>query len=96
MASKKGVLTLQEKVDLRVHEQEKLSVRNLTNRFDIGKTQAAEIMEHKDELLNKFHSHVNPKQKRRLFKTEGLNIDKLCYEWFVYKKKKYLLQDQLY
>lgn len=89
MPPKKRMLTLQEKIDvIKTADKEKLGVRNLAGRFNIGKTQAAEILKNKEELLKKFSSHVNPLQKRSFFKTEGLNIDKLCYEWFVKARNK--------
>lgn len=89
MAPKKRMLTLQEKVKIiEIFNKEKPSVRNLAKQFNIGKTQAAEIVKNKEELLKNFNSNVHPAQKRRFFKTGGLNIDKLCYDWFVKVRNK--------
>lgn len=83
------MLTLQEKVKIiEIFNKEKPSVRNLAKQFNIGKTQAAEIVKNKEELLKNFNSNVHPAQKRSFFKTGGLNIDKLCYDWFVKARNK--------
>lgn len=57
MAPAKQFLTLQQKIKvIEVYNQEKLSVRKLSERFKIGKTQAAEIIKNKylNDVLN-FH-----------------------------------------
>ncbi|KAJ8950885.1 hypothetical protein NQ318_011185 [Aromia moschata] len=83
MAPKKNVLTLKEKLEVvKVLENEKLSVRDLAKKFNIGKTQAAQIAKHKEEIRTKCQSGINLDQKKGFLKTEGLNIDSLCYEWF--------------
>lgn len=51
-------------------------------RFNIGKTQAAEITKKKDDIRSKWQSGINVNQKKSFLKTEGLNTDKLCFEWF--------------
>jgi hypothetical protein len=52
-------------------------------RFNIGKTQAAELAKKKEDIRSKWQSGVNVNQKKSLLKPEGLNIDKMCYQWFV-------------
>ncbi|KAH0817235.1 hypothetical protein GEV33_005556 [Tenebrio molitor] len=66
-----------------VYNVEKLSVRELAARFKIGKTQPSVIIKKREELAAKWQSNTNVNQKRSFFKTEGLNIDKLCYDWFI-------------
>lgn len=89
MSTKRHTLTLREKIDIvKVYEGERLSVRDLANRFNIGKTQAAEIIKKRTELLNKWHSNVNTAERRSFLKPEGLHIDRLCYEWFIKARSK--------
>ncbi|KAJ3615426.1 hypothetical protein MTP99_007389 [Tenebrio molitor] len=84
MAPKKNMLTLKEKMEVvNVLDKEKLSVRALAKRFNIGKTQAAELAKKKEDIRSKWQSGVNVNQKKSLLKPEGLNIDKMCYQWFV-------------
>lgn len=86
---KKRLLTLKEKIDvIEAHSKQKLGVRLLGKKFQIGKTQAANIIKNKEELLQKWNANVNVNQKRSFFKTEGFNIDKLIYEWFVKARSK--------
>lgn len=78
------ILTLKEKVDvINIFDKEKLSVRELAKRCNIGKTQAADIIKNRNELMLRWSSNANVNQKRTFCKTEGLNVDKLCYEWFL-------------
>lgn len=69
-------------------DEEKTSVRELAKRFHIGKTQAAEIIKKREDIRAKWHAGTNVNQKRSFFKTEGLQVDKLCYEWFVKARNK--------
>ncbi|XP_066157788.1 tigger transposable element-derived protein 6-like [Euwallacea fornicatus] len=89
MAPTKRLLTLKEKLQVvEVYDREKLSVRNLAARFNIGKTQASEIIKKREQLLNSCVTSFNSEQKRSFFKTKGFNIDKLTYEWFVKARNK--------
>lgn len=89
MSTKRHILTLEEKIDIvKVYDSEKLSVRDLSKRFKIGKTQAAEIVKKRAELLNKWHSNINTAVKRSFLKPEGLRIDGLCYDWFIKARSK--------
>jgi predicted DNA-binding protein YlxM (UPF0122 family) len=82
-------LTLKEKMQIvDVYNVEKLSVRELAARFKIGKTQASVIIKKREELAAKWQSNTNVNQKRSFFKREGLNIDKLCYDWFIKARSK--------
>jgi predicted DNA-binding protein YlxM (UPF0122 family) len=89
MSAKHHSLTLKEKLEIvNVYNKEKLSVRDLSKRFNIGKTQAAEIVKKRTELLNKWHSNVNILAKRTFLNAKGLNIDKKCYDWFTKSRSK--------
>ncbi|KAJ8929783.1 hypothetical protein NQ314_017498, partial [Rhamnusium bicolor] len=89
MSGKRGLLTLKEKIDImETYNREKLSVRDLSKRFNIEKTQAAGIVKSKSELLSKWQSNVNTGMKRSFLKPMGLNIDKFCYDWFVKARNK--------
>jgi hypothetical protein len=57
-------------------------------KFEIGKTQAANIVKNKDELMKKWQGSGNMSEKRRFLKTDGLKIDQLTYEWFIKARNK--------
>ncbi|XP_066153045.1 tigger transposable element-derived protein 4-like [Euwallacea fornicatus] len=85
----KQFLSLQQKIKvLEVREQEKLSVRQLAVRFKIGKTQVAEIIKNRENLMKKWYSNTNVDEKRSFLKSQSLKIDKLCYKWFVESRNK--------
>lgn len=89
MAPNRKILTLKQKIEIvEVHNKEKLSVRNLSKRFNIGKTQAADIIKHKEVLLNKWTSNSNLNEKRSFLTGDGTKIDKLCYDWFIAARHK--------
>nr|CAI5851821.1 unnamed protein product [Callosobruchus analis] len=89
MAPNRQILTLKQKIEIvEVHNKEKLSVRNLSKRFNIGKTQASEITKQKDILLKKWMSNSNLNEKRNFLSGEGTKIDKLCYDWFIAARHK--------
>ncbi|KAJ8941475.1 hypothetical protein NQ314_010390 [Rhamnusium bicolor] len=72
MSGKRRLLTLKEKIDIvETYNREKLSVRDLSKRFNIGKTQAAGIVKSRSELLSKWQSNVNTGMKRSFFKVNG-------------------------
>lgn len=97
MSSKRKVLTLKQKIDvIETFNREKLSVRDLAKRFEIGKTQAADIIKNKELLRSKFHSNINVNEKRSFLKEEGRNIDRLCYEWFTRARSKNIPLSGLY
>lgn len=84
MAPKKRLLTLKEKMEIvNAMDKENLSARTTAVRFNIGKTQAAEISKNKNIIRQKWQSGiVNLKEKRSFINPQGLNIDKICFEWF--------------
>ncbi|BFG05028.1 major centromere autoantigen B [Drosophila madeirensis] len=77
------LLTLTEKNEvIQVQEREKLSVRDLGRRFNIGKTQAAEILKNKGKIDARLKSGVNAHLKRNCLSEQSPHIDELCYSWF--------------
>ncbi|XP_052840234.1 LOW QUALITY PROTEIN: tigger transposable element-derived protein 6 [Drosophila gunungcola] len=78
-------LNLEEKMEvIRTHEQNKLTVRDLAKRFNIGKTQAAEILKHKDSIREGLTTgELKMSQMRRNpLSQKGAQIDELCFDWF--------------
>ncbi|CAH2009592.1 unnamed protein product [Acanthoscelides obtectus] len=49
---------------------ESVSVRHLAKRFNIGKTQAAEIAKNKEDIRSKWQSGTNINQKKDFLKKE--------------------------
>lgn len=89
MSSKKRVLTLKQKIEIiEFQNKQKLGVRALAIKFQIGKTQAADIIKNKDKLLDLWHSNKSTNSVKRIFKSEGFNIDAACYEWFTKARNK--------
>lgn len=85
----KRLLTLKEKIDvIEFYNKEKSSIRILAKKFNIGKTQASNIINKREDLLSKWNSNENVSQKRSFFKLEGYNIDKVTYDWFVQARAK--------
>ncbi|XP_022230707.2 tigger transposable element-derived protein 3 [Drosophila obscura] len=77
------LLSLSEKSEvIQVQEKEKLSVRDLARRFNIGKTQAAEILKNKGQIDAKLKSGVNGHLKKNCLSQQGSHIDELCFSWF--------------
>lgn len=59
MPPKRKMLTLKEKIDLlQEHNKGKYTVRSLADHFHIGKTQVAEIIKQKENLMKRLHSNI--------------------------------------
>ncbi|CAH1964738.1 unnamed protein product [Acanthoscelides obtectus] len=54
-----------------VLDRESVSVRHLAKRFNIGKTQAAEIAKNKEDIRSKWQSGTNINQKKNFLKKEA-------------------------
>ncbi|XP_053966944.1 tigger transposable element-derived protein 6-like [Anastrepha ludens] len=88
MAPKKKVLSIKEKMEIiNVVEKDKLSVRGIAKRFNIGKTQAAEINKN---IRSKWESEVNVHQKRSFLKEGGSEIDKMCFNCFAKARSQHI------
>jgi hypothetical protein len=74
---------LKEKVNIiEYHKREKCGVRKLSEVFKIGKTQAAEIVKKKEELIKECHFNGNEQGIRQFLSVSGAVIDKAMIEWF--------------
>ena len=83
MSSVRQLLTLKQKVEIEEqYEKDKNSVRDLAKRFNISKTQAANIIKKRSELKDKWYRGVNQNQKRLSLKGHSHTLDEKVYEWF--------------
>lgn len=58
-------------------------LKNFYNfRFNISKTQAADILKNKESIRRKWHSGENLDMKSIKLKGSAAQIDKMCFEWF--------------
>ena len=64
-------------------ERDKLSVKQIMKRFNIGKTQVYEILQKKMEILMRWENGGNGKIKRELKKTANEDVNEIVWEWFV-------------
>lgn len=87
---KRRLLTLKEKMEVvdTLGRHKKLSVRDLAEKFNIGKTQAAAIVKNKDKIRSKWVAGENKHQKKSFLKGDGLSVDKMCFEWFARGRSK--------
>jgi hypothetical protein len=84
MASKKRVvldLNTKGKV-IQASEKEKLTVKQIVAKFNIGKTQVYDILKAKSEIKNQW-LNCNGSIKRKLMKTGNEDINEIVWEWFV-------------
>ena len=67
---------LEEKVDIILTcEKEKLTLRQVAEKFSIGKTQIATILKEKQEIIQNYEKNGNKDTKRKLPRTEHSIID---------------------
>ena len=85
MATKtKVVLDLNTRVKvIHTSEQDKLSVKQIMNMFNIGKSQVHEILKKETEILMWWENCANGKIKRELKKTANEYVNEIVWEWFV-------------
>ncbi|GBM21567.1 Major centromere autoantigen B [Araneus ventricosus] len=77
MASKRKRLNLKEKNEvLEVAEREKLRVRRLAERFQVGKTQISELLKDKEGIRKMWILNL------KFRKTETSKIDEVLMKWF--------------
>ncbi|GBM59511.1 Tigger transposable element-derived protein 4 [Araneus ventricosus] len=84
MTSKRKILNLKEKIDvLKVIEKEKLSVRRLSERFHVGKTQISELLKDKEGIRKVWVLNSNEHFKKlKSRKIEISEIDEVLMKWF--------------
>ena len=85
MATKtRVVLDLNRRVQaIHASEQDKLSVKQIMQMFNIGKTQVYEILEKKTEILMQWENCANGKINRERKKTANEDVNEIVWEWFV-------------
>ncbi|KAH8400677.1 hypothetical protein KR009_000286 [Drosophila setifemur] len=79
------MLTLEEKLEIiQTQEENKLTVRDLGKRFNIGKTQAADICRNKEAIRRVLITgRMRRTQiKRNPLSQQGAHIDQMCFDWF--------------
>lgn len=83
MSSKRKRLTLKEKIELiDVSEKEKLSLRDLGQKFGISKNQASHVLQEKEEVRKLWIMNSNENLKTVKFrKTEASEIDSIVFNW---------------
>lgn len=87
MSVKRKCLSLSEKVEiLKIYDEEKLSARALSERFkekfSAGKTQIAEVIRKKDEILEAWSKNCCDEQKRvKVRKTSSMAVNEAVYAW---------------
>ncbi|PNF23924.1 hypothetical protein B7P43_G12845 [Cryptotermes secundus] len=82
----KRVFTLSEKAALiNCSETERLSVKELTERFKCGKTAVYEILKRKSEILEQCLLGAGSR-KRKFRKTRNEEVNKAVWQWFVEAK----------
>ena len=82
-------LTLQEKIKLiETHDKERLSVRILAQKFDIGKSQVSTILKQRESLLADFQENGTPSRKRRKVSCPYESVNSELYEWFSFQRSK--------
>ena len=84
---KRNYLTLTKKVELIKHAQAhpKTSLRALAELFDCGKTQVAQILKKKEEILTMYESNASGGRIHTSLPrpSEFAEINKALYEWYM-------------
>lgn len=82
-SKKRKFLSLSDKINIiKVHENEQLRIRELSDRFKIGKSQAADIIKNKDSLLKSWSTNADSSRKVKFRKSEFGAINDVVYNWF--------------
>lgn len=77
-------LSLEQKVKLiELYDREKPSVRSLAEKMGIGKTQVADTLKKRENILKLWTENKNKKSKKLLMPGKTLDVDACVLEWFV-------------
>lgn len=89
-SAKKNTLCLKEKIELiKLMENNKLSVKELQQKYKCGKTQIYYIIKRRDELKQLWEQGTRADMIRKR-KTSNEDINKLVWEWFINAKSQNL------
>ena len=85
-------LTLEEKISVIKDNQNGhgMSTRDLSIKYGISKSSAANIIRRKEEYLSDYASNCNKGIKRKQKDDGGQMIDELVFEWFTIQRSKYI------
>ena len=83
MVSKRKTLSLKERVDLINSAASGKGCRELANKFNIGKTQASDILKRKAEILDEFESNMDIDRKRKRHKSVHSDLNSVTWDWFL-------------
>jgi transposase-like protein len=87
--SKRKSLSLKTKIELiEFAASQKISIRQLAEKFKVGKTQVSVVLKQKNELKKLWEQNGNLERKRNFYKTEGLRIDTVLFKWFTKARAK--------
>lgn len=84
-------LTLKERVEIiKFKEKTDLGVRHVAEKFKVGKTQVADIIKKKDELMKIWRENGSTEMKRPILNMKDSTkiIDDVVFEWFVRARAK--------
>ena len=81
---KKNYLTLKKKVDvIKISEENRgITIRELAERFNCGKTQIAKILKNKEPILSSYSSNISATRVNPGRKSEYEEINKVLYDWY--------------
>ena len=83
MASKRKTLSLKERVDLINSATSGKGCRELAKEFNIGKSQASDILKRKAEILEEFESNMDIDRKRKRHKSVHSDLNSVTWDWFL-------------
>ena len=77
-------LTLKQKHDLVIEFENNPNItqRQLSEKYDIGRTTVSDILKRKNEYKFNFENIVNPDRKRTVRNTRFSEVNDIVYEWF--------------
>ena len=76
-------LTLEQRIDvINKSEKGKLSARNISDHFGVGRSQSNSVLKRIADVLADFDNNVSAERKRQKKATGNDDINKLLWEWF--------------
>ena len=82
-AKQRKFLSVGEKIEIiDTAEKFKLSIRQLSEKFAVSKTQVAEILKKKNDIRRNLAENGNLERKKAFSRRKTADLDKITYEWF--------------